>query len=199
MQPEITTRSMRQFINEVADQHHAMAGATISATAAEAVALGIACLQISGRLLGDQLNSDELSGRLEQVQSIKSSLVRWCDQDANAIAEFVALREAGQELKGQQMLCTAPAEICSLAIAAAEALQSFRPLVAERVHDDLEMSISLLAGIAQAAMLLLDSNLRIWPEPALLEQFEPIRAKLERQIGALKPVARLRGNKDATP
>jgi hypothetical protein len=104
----------------------------------------------------------------------------------------VALRKAGQELKGQQLLCDAPAEMSRLSLRAAVLLQGFRPLVAERVQDDLEMSLTLLAAAAQAAMLLLDSNLRIWPEEALLAHYEPIRIKLETQIRQLTPVARVR-------
>lgn len=71
-------------------------------------------------------------------------------------------------------------------------LQNFRPLVFEGVRDDLEMSLALLAGTAHAAMLLLDSNLRLWPEAALLDKYEPIRAELERQIHLLTPAARIR-------
>lgn len=192
MELEVTKQTVRGFIEGVADRPHAMAGAVISTTAAQAVALGIACLQISGRLRGEELDPEETDRRLAQMRGIKSRLVEWSDRDARAIAEYVALREAGETLKGQQMLCAAPADICRLALEAAQTLQAFRPLVAERVQDDLEMSISLLAGIAQAAMLLLDSNLRLWPEPALLEEFEPVRVALEREIGVLRPVARIR-------
>ncbi|NIO42975.1 MAG: hypothetical protein GTO41_24145 [Burkholderiales bacterium] len=55
------------------------------------------------------------------------------------------------------------------------------------------MSISLLTATAQAAMLLLDSNLRIWSEQVLLEEYEPIRADLEAEIVRLTPVPRIRG------
>ena len=116
----------------------------------------------------------------------------WCDRDAPAIAEFVALREAGPGVKGQQLLCDAPAEMSRLCLEAATLLQAFRTHVSERVRDDLEMSLSLLASTAQAAMLLLDSNLRIWPEPALLATYEPIRAGLEREIKQVTPVKRIR-------
>ena len=71
-------------------------------------------------------------------------------------------------------------------------LQNFRPLVCEQVKDDLEMSIRLLAGVAQAALLLLDSNLRIWPEPDLLAEFEPVLTELDAKITALSPVERIR-------
>jgi hypothetical protein len=79
-----------------------------------------------------------------------------------------------------------------LAIEAARFLEDFRTAVIERVGDDLEMSICLLTGSAQAAALLLDSNMRIWPEPDLLAQFEPLLEQTELDIRALSPVARIR-------
>jgi formiminotetrahydrofolate cyclodeaminase len=194
MQPDITTKTGRQLIAEVSRQHHAMAGAVISISAAQAAGLGEACMRISLEHQPDTLDVDHVLSRAEQMAAIKNQLVDWCDQDATAIAQFVALREAGDELSGQQLLCDAPAEVSHLSIQAATILQDFRPLVSERVQDDLEMSITLLAGTAQAAMLLLDSNLRIWPEKVLLDKYEPIRADLEQQIGQLTPVSRIRND-----
>jgi hypothetical protein len=75
---------------------------------------------------------------------------------------------------------------------AAQTLQDFRSLVNERVKDDLEMSINLLTGTAQSAMLLLDSNLRIWTDPQLTNQFEPILEGLINDIEHLSPVKRIR-------
>jgi hypothetical protein len=40
-------------------------------------------------------------------------------------------------------------------------------------------------------MLLLDSNLRIWPEQALLSEFDPIRDALIADISTLSPVKRI--------
>jgi formiminotetrahydrofolate cyclodeaminase len=189
---QLTEKTVRQFIAGVSNQHHAMAGAVIAASAAQAAALGEACIQISLENQLDKLDWREVTARIEQISHIKDTLVEWCDQDATAIAEYVALREAGDELSGQQLLCEGPTEISRLSIEVVTILQDFRPLVFERVRDDLEMSISLLAGTAQAAMLLLDSNLRIWPTQALLDQYESVRSELERQIGQLTPVTRIR-------
>jgi formiminotetrahydrofolate cyclodeaminase len=186
-EPDVTTQSIREFAAHVSQSNHAMAGAVIAASAAEATALGLACVRIS---LAHQPGSD--STPAEQLAAIQETLLGWGDQDATAIAQFVALHQAGRELAGQQLLCQAPAEICALALEAATLLQDFRPQVSEQVQDDLEMAITLLAGSAQAAMLLLDSNLRLWPEPELLAQFEPIRAGLAGQISQLTPVARIR-------
>lgn len=192
MEHLVSENTVRHFTDEVANQHHAMAGAVIAASAAQAVALGTACVQITLADREKSQNPGEIAALLEQLTGIKDSLIDWCNRDATAIAEFVALREAGDELSGQQLLCNAPAEISHLSITAANILQNFRTAVSERVRDDLEMSITLLAATAQAAMLLLDSNLRIWPEKALLDRYESIRAELEQRVRQLRPAARIR-------
>ncbi|MBE7474676.1 MAG: cyclodeaminase/cyclohydrolase family protein [Anaerolineales bacterium] len=188
----MTEKSVRQFIEEVSDQRHAMAGAVIAVSAAHASALGEACMQISLDHQVDKLDWQDITGRIEQMVHLKNTLIAWCDQDATAIAEHVALREAGQVLQGQRLLCESPAEISRLCLDAAAVLQNFRPVVIEQVQDDLEIAISLLAGSARAALLLLDSNLRVWPEPNLLAEFEPILAELEQQLNQLSPVERIR-------
>jgi len=186
----MTTPTVHEFIDEVSGQNHAMAGAVIALSAAQAAALGQACLQISLNLLG---SSDEVMvARIETLAEIKNQLFQWYNRDANAIAEFVALREAGQELAGQHLLCKAPAQVGHLSAKAAGILQDARPIVNERVKDDLEMSINLLACTARAAVLLLDSNLRIWPEKALLVEFEPVLADLETAIDKIQPKKRIR-------
>ena len=83
--------------------------------------------------------------------------------------------------------------MADLAVEAAQAMQAFRAHVCERSHDDLEFALTLMAGVARSAMQLLDSNLRIWPQPELLAAFEPHIDRLLRAIGALEPVARIRG------
>lgn len=190
----ITDYSIANFAEEVSQQQHAMAGAVIAAAAAQAVALGQACLQISRDDL--DLRHEDVHKQIERLAAIKEALLGWCDRDANAIAEFVALREAGETLAGQRLLCDAPAQVSRLSIEVAQILQTFRPMVSERVQDDMEMSISLLAGTAQAALLLLDSNLRIWDEERpLLAEFEPVLDGLITAIDALAPVKRIRGSR----
>ena len=187
----ITDHSIADFVEEVSQQQHAMAGAVIAASAAQAVALGLACLQISRDDL--DLRNDDLQKRIERLVTVKEELLGWCDRDAAAIAEFVALREAGETLAGQRLLCDAPTQVSRLSIEVARILQAFRPLVSERVQDDMEMSISLLAGTAQAALLLLDSNLRIWAEERpLLAEFEPVLEGLIAEIDSLTPIKRIR-------
>ena len=186
----VTSYTTADFVHYVSRQPHAMAGAVIALSAAQAVALGQACLQISTNLA--HLTEEIMGAPIRQANQIKEELLQLCDQDAGAIAEYVTLREAGKTLAGQQLLCHMPAEVGQLSIKAAAILQDSRPNVNERVQDDLEMSISLLAGTAQASMLLLDSNLRLWPEQALLVEFEPLRKSVESGIGRLSPVKRIR-------
>ena len=185
-----TEKTIAQFVEEVSQQRHAMAGAVIAASAAQAVALGQACLQISRE--EQNLQDEATMKQTRRLATIKDELLNWCDRDASVIAEFVALREAGEMLAGQRLLCHAPADVGGLVIETAVILQNFRPSVSERVRDDMEMSISLLAGTAQAALLLLDSNLRIWPEKELLAEFEQTLAELAAKINALSPVRRIR-------
>jgi len=71
---------------------------------------------------------------------------------------------------------------------------NFRPFVNERVKDDLEMSIKLLQGTASSAMLLLDSNLRIWTDELLHRKFEPVLTELLDSISNINPVDRIRSS-----
>ena len=183
----IANLDARQLAGHISGQNHAMAGATIALSTALAVALGGACVRISASLaaLGGSATADRLN-------AIQQTLLDLADEDANAIARFAALRDAGNELAGQDYLCELPERMGRLAVEAVQMLQDFRPLVHERVKDDLEMAITLLSGAARAAMLLLDSNLRIWPQPALVDKYDPLVATLEQAIARLTPPSRLR-------
>jgi formiminotetrahydrofolate cyclodeaminase len=182
----VTHLRVDEFIKTISRQDHAMAGAVIAISAAHATALGQACLQITRNL--SESAGQEIDAAISALTMVKNQLLQWCNRDASAIAEFVALREAGHELEGQRLLCQAPAEVGQLSIKAAGILQVARSFINDRVKDDLEISISLLTGAAQAARLLLDSNLRIWSDSALLASFEPVLAELETGIHTLQPV-----------
>lgn len=186
----ITSLSARESAATISSRRHAMAGATIALAAAAACALAEACVGISQLQHDDaeRMLSDPVAGRLA---AIRQRLLALADEDGAAITVFVALREAGKELEGQDMLCLLPLEIGRLAGEAAARLQAFRPLV-RVVQDDLEMAITLLAGAADAASLLLDSNLRLWPDPALLSLYEPALAELRTTIQALRPAKSIR-------
>ena len=128
----ITDHTIANFTETVSQEHHAMAGAVIAASAAMAAALGLACMKISH----DGQNMP-IPQPIERMAVIQSDLLDWCDRDATAIADYVALRDAGETLAGQRLLCSAPATVSRLSIEAANILQDFRPLVSERVLDDL--------------------------------------------------------------
>jgi formiminotetrahydrofolate cyclodeaminase len=185
-------RTIRQFISEVSDQHHAMTGAVIAISAVQAAALGETCMQVSLDNQVDRLNWQDVTSRIEQMARLRDNLFGWYEQGTKAITERIALRESDVQLSSQRFWCEGSAEIGRLSIEAATLLQDFRPLVFENVRDDLEITINLLASTARAATLLLDSNLRIWSNAGLLEEYEPVRAELESQIDQLTPAARLR-------
>jgi len=187
----ITELNTRQLTEHISSRHHAMAGATIAASAALACSLGEVCVRSSiehqdsdaARLAAEQTT--------ERLDGIRQALLTLADEDGSAIAAFAALREAGQELSGQELLCQLPVDMGNLSVKAATLMQESRPLVQSH-QDDLEMAIRLLDGAAHASTLLLDSNLRIWPDPALLEKFEPKLAGLREKVGTLQPVEKLR-------
>ncbi|MDQ1300857.1 MAG: hypothetical protein QG637_777 [Chloroflexota bacterium] len=187
----LTESSLRHFTDHVASQGHAMAGATTAAAAAAACSLGEACLRINVPLVAagaDRALAERLAGQLAEI---RGRLLALTDEDGAAITAFAALRMAGKTLEGQARLCQMPVEMARLAIAAACRLQEFRPLI-QMAQDDLEMAITLLAGTLRAATLLLDSNLRLWPDASLLAQFEPELAALRAEAGRVQPVARIR-------
>ncbi|HSM26290.1 MAG TPA: 5'-nucleotidase C-terminal domain-containing protein [Anaerolineaceae bacterium] len=190
MDSSITELSVRDFTNEISYQNHAMAGATIASAAATAVSLGFACIWNTQRFLSE--SDTTYQSLLDQLTSVQEQLLDISDKDANAISLLVSLRSANEEMQGQRLLCEFPSRISQLSIQAAQTFQDFRGSVNERVKDDLEMSITLLFGTAQSAMLLLDSNLRIWHDQALADQFEPLLDGLINDIAQLKPVNRIR-------
>jgi formiminotetrahydrofolate cyclodeaminase len=187
----LTEYTFCQLTNHIASQGHAMAGATIAASAALACSLGEACLRINMPLVAtaaDRALAERIAG---QLAGIRGQFQALADEDSAAITAFAALRAAGKTLEGQERLCQMPVEMARLAIEAACLLQDFRPYI-QLAQDDLEMAITLLAGSMRAAALLLDSNLRLWPDPPLLAAFEPELAALRREAGRVQPVAFIR-------
>jgi hypothetical protein len=189
----LTEDTLRHFTTHIAGQHHAMAGATIAASGALACGLGEACVQISALALDQEVTEPHLEALRVAglLKAIRGQLLALSDEDGAAITSFAELREDGQELAGQDRLCRMPVEMGGLAADAAILLQDFRPLV-RNVQDDLEMAITLLGGTVRAAILLLDSNLRLWPEPVLLAQYEPKLAALRALAGRVQPAERVR-------
>ena len=187
----LTENSIRQFTDHIASQSHAMAGATIAASAAAACSLGEACLRINVPLVASAADSALAERLANQLAGIRSRLLALTDEDGAAITAFATLRAAGKTLEGQDRLCQMPVEMAQLSIEAACLFQEFRPLI-DLARDDLEMAIGLFAGTLRAATLLLDSNMRLWPEPDLLAKYEPQLAALRAEAGRVQPVDRIR-------
>ncbi len=188
----ITEETIRQFVARVSDQHYAMTGAVIAVSAAHATALGETCMQISLDNQVDTLDWRDVAARIQKMARLRADLLAWTDQDAQAITEHVAPREAGSQIGGQRLWFESAAEISRLSIDAAMLLQDFRPLVYKDVKDDLEITISLLTSIAYNALLLLDSNFNLWPETVLRAEYEELRAELQEMLQQLTPVDRLK-------
>ena len=188
----LTELSTRQLTEHISSRHHAMAGATIAASAALACSLGEVCVRISIQHQDTGITRSAAEQAVERLNDIRQTLLTLTDEDGSAIAAFAALRDAGQELSGQELLCQLPVDMGRLAVEAATLMQDSRPLVHHH-QDDLEMAIRLLDGATHASTLLLDSNLRIWPDPALLDKFEPVLAELREKVGRVQPVERVRG------
>lgn len=169
-----------------------MAGTVIAASAAQAAALGEACMQISLDNQVDKLDWQDVTGRIEQMLHLKNLLIEWCDQDAVAMADYIALHETGDVSRARQLLCDSSAEVGRLSIEAALLLQEFRPLVFEQVQDDLEMALNLITGAARSALLLLDSHLLRWPDPSLIDKYEPVLRELELTIEQIALVTKVR-------
>jgi len=183
----LTDNSIRQFTDHIASQGHAMAGATIAASAAAACCLGEACLRINVPLVAGAADSALAERLAGQLAGIRTRLLALTDEDGAAITAFAALRAAGKTLEGQDRLCRMPVEMARLSIEAACLLQDFRPLI-QLAQDDLEMALTLFAGTVRAATLLLDSNMRLWPEADLLAKYEPQLAALRAEAGRVHPV-----------
>ena len=182
MKPADIEKTIRQTIAEISDQHNPMTGAVIALVAAQAAALGEACMQISLDNQVDKLDWQDVTARIEQMAHIKNTLLEWCNQE---ITSKSYIQGTGVEAANQQELCDYSAEIGRFSVEAATMLQDFRSLVFEPLSNDLEMAINLLAGVAQAAVLLLDSNLYHWPDKALLQEYQPLRAEIQAQVDQL--------------
>lgn len=193
MKPIYTEKTVSQFVTHVSDQLHAFSGATIAASAAQAAALGEACMQISLDNQVDKLNWDDASARIAAMLDIKTRLLGWCDTDATALIEYTTLGAVSQEVGGDAVLYDSPTEIARLSLEAAHSLQNFRPLAYQNISDDLEMALHLLVGAARAAMLLLDSNLRHW-SPADIAARDAALRDLRARLDQLTLVDNLQEN-----
>ena len=188
----ISELSVRAAVARIGDGDHCQAGGTIGLSAALAAALAQATA--NSTLANAPTPAQVAAARAMQsaMAATRAEFMRLADQDANAILEFVALEEQGAALAGYALLCDGPRDLAAAAIAAAQAMQDYRAHVGERSRDDLEFALNLMVGAARSALLLLDSNLRIWPLPELLAAYEPEVARLVVGLATLQPLARIR-------
>lgn len=189
----LLSHSMTQAaIARIGDHDHCQAGGAIGLSGALAAALAQATANATRSLQPSPEQDAAAYVMQETMMRVRSEFLRLADRDADAILELVAAEERGEPLAGYVLLCDGPQAMADLAIEAAQAMQTFRAHVCERSHDDLEFALTLMAGVARAAMQLLDSNLRIWPQPELLATYDPQIDRLLQQIESLQPMARIR-------
>ncbi len=189
----LSTMTLQAAVDRIGDHDHCQAGGTIGVSGAFAAALAQATANATRAEQPDAIQDVAAQAMQAAMARIRTDFLRLADADANAILELVALEERGEPLAGYALLCRGPQQMAELAVDAAQTIQVFRAHVCERSHDDLEFALTLMAGVARAAMQLLDSNLRIWPLPDLLAEFEPQVDRLIGRIDALTPVVRIRG------
>ena len=189
----LSTMTLQAAVDRIGDHDHCQAGGTIGVSGAFAAALAQATANATRAEQPDAIQDVAAQAMQAAMARIRTDFLRLADADANAILELVALEERGEPLAGYALLCRGPQQMAELAVDAAQTIQVFRAHVCERSHDDLEFALTLMAGVARAAMQLLDSNLRIWPLPDLLAEFEPQVSRLIGEIDALTPVVRIRG------
>ncbi len=189
----LSTSTLQAALDRIGDHDHCQAGGTIGVSGAFAAALAQATANATRAEQPDATQDAAAQAMQAAMARSRADFLRLADADANAILEFVALEARGEPLAGYALLCRGPQQMADLAVDAAQAMQAFRTHVCERSHDDLEFALTLMAGVARAAMQLLDSNLRIWPLPELLADFEPHVSRLLGAIDALHPVPRIRG------
>lgn len=183
---------LRSAIARIGDHDHCQAGGTIGVSGALAAALAQATANATRSAQPTPIQDAAAAHMQSTMLHARTEFLRLADADADAILAFVALEERGEPLAGYVLLCDGPRAMADLAITATQAMQSFRAHVCERSHDDLEFAITLMAGVARAALQLLDSNLRIWPQPELLAAFEPHVTRLLQAIDTLTPIRRIR-------
>lgn len=179
-------------ITRIGEHDHCQAGGAIGVSGALAAALAQATANAT-RSAQPTSAQDVAAAQMQAAMArCRAEFLRLADADANAILEFVALEERGEPLAGYALLCDGPRAMTDLAIEAAQAMQAFRAHVCARSRDDLEFALTLMTGVSRAALQLLDSNLRIWPLPELLAEYEPHVTRLLQALDALAPVRRIR-------
>jgi hypothetical protein len=190
----ISQATVRAAAARIGDGDHCQAGGAIALSAALAAALAQATANSTLATVTAPTPAQTAAAHAMQtaLAATRADFLTLADQDTNAILAFVALEARGEALAGYAALCDGPRAMAAAAMAAAQRMQDFRTHVGEQSRDDLEFAITLMAGVARAAMQLLDSNLRIWPLPDLLARYEPALALLLDGLATLHPRVRIR-------
>ncbi|MEM7348080.1 MAG: hypothetical protein AAF485_27940 [Chloroflexota bacterium] len=144
-------KTLDGFVKQVSDQHYPMTSTVIAASAAQAAALGEACLQISLDNQIDNLDWQDVAQRIEEMAGIKSALLDLCNQ---------TLTVSNIDSNGREAVldeCKVFAELGRLSASATLILQKFRPLVFKDIAPDLEINIHLLVATAHSALHLLEN------------------------------------------
>lgn len=178
---KVTEKTVRQFINAVSDQQYAMSGPVIAAMAGQAAALAEACMQISLENQVDKLDWQNATAQIAEMLHFKNTLIEWCDQDATALADYLALKDTDQAFQQQKLLCESSAEICRISLEALTLLADFRPMVYRPLQEDFELTLDLLKTTARTALLLFQSNLRLWADTMLFKEYQPLLTELKNQ------------------
>lgn len=159
MPPHITEKTISQFVKDVGDQHYILTGTVIATSAAQAAALGEACMQISLDNQVDTLNWQDVTARIEQMVQIKTSLIESANREALVMAEYNSrTTDKGQAEDVQKNFKTSE-EVTRLCLEAMQLLQDFRPLVLTQLKGSLQIVLKLLASEAETMLLWLSDSL----------------------------------------
>ncbi|MCS6826543.1 MAG: cyclodeaminase/cyclohydrolase family protein [Caldilinea sp.] len=192
IQTRLSANPVFQALERIGEHDHCQAGGAIGLSGALAAALAQATANATRSQQPMDVQDAAAKSMQQTMKRIRQEFLRLADADADALLEFVALEERGEPLAGYALLCEGPRAMADLAVEAAQTMQSFRTHVCERSRDDLEFALTLMSGVARAAIQLLDSNLRIWPLPELLATYEPHIDRLQQALEALQPMTRIR-------
>lgn len=187
MESYITERAVRQLIKDVSDQYYPMPGTVLAISAAQAAALGEACMQISLDNQVDRLDWQDTTARIEQMVRIKTTLLEWADHDARLLAQYHTVPQNGHRPNSRTILGESPTEIARLSLMGVEVLENFRPLAFKSVQESLAVAIQLLLSTAQTAISLLDDYLHHRAEPELLAEYNAVLTELKQQANQFAP------------
>ena len=186
MTTQMTSKTIQQFVKEIGDQHHVLAGTVIATSAAQAAALGEACMQISLDHQVDSLDWQDVTTRIGQMVHLKNRLLEGADQAAALMAEVENGPSNQISAEVLRTVFEIPAEVTRLCLAGVFALQAFRPLVLNHLAGNLTIAVRLLLGGAEAALLLLQTELTRWEASGPADGYGAVLAELNSQVARVR-------------